>query len=92
MNILTKPVTQKAEVLYELLTQDSITRMYMFQVTGILNLTARIANLRINDDLDIVCENVDIRNKHGRIVTYGKWNLPDKEKGFEVYQKINTKR
>ena len=92
MIILTKPVNQMSEVLYELITRDNITRMEFFQSTGILNVTARIANLRIKHDLDIVCKDINIRNKHGMVVTYGQWSLPDKEKGQEVYLKINIKK
>lgn len=92
MTVLTSPVNQMSEVLYELITRDNITRMEFFQSTGILNVTARIANLRIKHDLDIVCKDINIRNKHGRVVTYGQWSLPDKEKGKEVYLQINIKR
>ena len=92
MIILTKPVNQMSEVLYELITRDNITRMEFFQSTGILNVTARIANLRIKHDLDIVCKDINIRNKHGMVVTYGQWSLPDTEKGQEVYLKINIKK
>lgn len=92
MTVLTSPVNQMSEVLYELITRDNITRMEFFQSTGILNVTARIANLRIKYDLDIVCKDINIRNKHGRIVTYGQWSLPDKEKGKEVYLQINIKK
>ena len=74
---LSKPKSQLAEVLYELL-RGPITRMSIMRDTGILNLTARIAELRLDYFIKIDCERVKTLNKHKRKINYGKWTI-DKE-------------
>jgi hypothetical protein len=44
--MLKKPTTQTQEMLYLLLKRKSITRMQVLNECGMLNPTARIANLR----------------------------------------------
>ncbi len=56
--------------------------------TGILNVTARIANLRNAYNLIIDCEMFPVRNKFGRPIKYGLWRLEDKAKGIELYKKL----
>ncbi len=46
INNLPKPTKQIEEVLYYLIKRHSINRKQMMLDTGILNVTARIANLR----------------------------------------------
>ena len=89
--LLDSPKNQKAEVLFELLQNDSISRMSIMNETGILNLTARISDLRIRHNLDIRCRKVLVKNKHGRPVSYGKWSLPEIQisDGLLIYQEIN---
>jgi hypothetical protein len=84
-----KPNNQTAEVLYELLTNKCITRMSVMYTTGILNLTARIADLRIRYGINIICDKVILKNKHGRPISYGKWRLFDKKSAALLYDKIN---
>jgi hypothetical protein len=86
-----KPNNQTCEVLYELLTNAFITRMQIFDQTGILNVTARIANLRNDHGLKILCNQAKAVNKHGRKITYGMWYVEDKQIARELYEKINKK-
>jgi hypothetical protein len=73
-----KPKNQTAEVLYELLHCASLTRLDFMQRLGILNVTARIANLRIKHNIPIDCRKIEVRNKHGRLIKYGCWSIPAK--------------
>lgn len=87
---LTKPLNQTAEVLYELLNNTFITRKDIFNETGILNVTARITNLR-SKGLTVPCKLIKVINKHGREVSYGQWGLGGEEKkALEIYKHINT--
>lgn len=88
--ILQNPKNQTAEVLYMLLKEDFITFKFSFEMSGMINLSARISNLRLDHELDIPCLQIKTRNKFGRPIRYGSWKLEDKEKGLEVYNKINT--
>lgn len=89
MNI-SKPLNQTAEVLYELLTNTFITRKDIFNETGILNVTARITNLR-SKGLTVPCKLIKVKNKHGREVSYGQWELGGEEKkALQIYKQINT--
>jgi len=83
------PKNQVAEVLYELITEQSITRMSIMKGTGILNLTARIADLRIRHGLNVICDKVNTKNKHGRPISYGSWRLLNKKIAISKYDKIN---
>lgn len=84
-----KPNNQTAEVLYELIMKSAITRMSIMYQTGILNLTARISNLRNKHGIIIICDKVETTNKHGRNISYGKWRLFDKKSAKLLYSKIN---
>lgn len=84
-----KPNNQTAEVLYELIKKSAITRMSIMTQTGILNLTARIADLRIRYGINVICDKVLTKNKHGRPISYGKWRLFDKKSAALLYDKIN---
>lgn len=88
-----QPNTQLQEVLYCLLNAKEINRRQMLLDTGILNVTARIADLRNKYDLHISCRNEDTVNKFGRVVKYGHWSLPDEEKSkaMKVYCKLQRK-
>lgn len=89
-NQLPQPKTQTAEVLYEFLHSDSLTRSDFFKSTHILNVTARIADLR-KLGLNIICEHKNVQNKFGRKVSFGAWSLAkeDKEKAVKIYRTIN---
>ena len=87
---INKPKNQTAEVLYLLLTQKSINRLTALKDVGVLNLTARISNLRINYDLLVNCNKIETSNKFGRAIKYGEWSLKtSKSKALIVYDKIN---
>ena len=87
---LPKPLNQTAEVLYELLTNATISRKSIFLETGILNLTARITDLR-KLGLDLHCGYIKTTNKYGREVEFGTWSiLAEEKKALEIYKRINT--
>jgi hypothetical protein len=86
------PNNQTAEVLSQLLLyKQGITRMQFLRNTGILNVTARIANLRNKYGLTIHCKKISTQNKYGRSIKYGQWILEPNERGkaIEIYKKIN---
>ncbi len=86
------PKNQTAEVLYELLNNEFISRGSMFKSTGILNLPARISNLRLLYDLNIHTERVSTTNKYSRPVSYGIYSiksLESKSKAINLYNDIN---
>lgn len=87
---LPKPKKQKCEVLYELLNCDRAGRRYIMTMTGILNVPARILDLR-RDGVNIICEKVETTNKHGRKISYGEWHIPKEDKpiAIEIYKNIN---
>lgn len=86
---LNKPKNQNAEVLYLLIKRIWITRLTVITDLGILNVTARIANLRIKYGIDVKCKKISTINKHGREIKYGAWFVENKENLIEQYNKIN---
>lgn len=88
---LTKPKNQNAEVLFELITQPKINRIIIMQRCGVLNLTARIDNLKNKFGVNIVCSLTETKNKHNRKVKFGNWLIPklDLESAKEIYCKLN---
>ena len=86
-----KPNNQNAEVLLELINSASVTRQEFMQRLGILNVTARIANLRIHFNIPIDCEKIKVCNKYGRVVEFGKWSIPAKyiEESKEKFNIVN---
>lgn len=86
---LATPKNQTAEILYCLLNYDYISFRSIFEETGILNLSARISNLRLDYNLDIPCTEVEVKNKFGRKIKYGTWKLTDKQQGRVIYSIIN---
>jgi hypothetical protein len=84
-----KPKTQLAEVLYELIKNKTINRRSILLDCGILNVTARIADLRLRHNLSIICTKIQTKNKHNRAITYGCWSLENKKLAKEVYKIIN---
>jgi hypothetical protein len=83
-----KPNNQTAEVLYELIRKSSVTRKSIMIQTGILNLPARVLDLR-RKGIDINCLKIETKNKHGRNISYGKWMLVDKKSARTIYSTIN---
>jgi hypothetical protein len=86
--ILKSPLTQLQEVLYELLSKESISVKQMMADTGILNIKARISDLRLKYNLSIDTEMVKVQNKYGRKVSFGQWRLTDKETALLTYKKL----
>lgn len=88
INRLPNPTKQIEEVLYCLIKRHNInTRQMMFD-TGILNLTARISDLRTKYNLNIDCEMLPTKNKFDRAIKYGLFRLEDKQKGIDLYKKL----
>lgn len=83
------PKNQLAEILAELLLVKTLTRKSAMQF-GVLNLTARIATLRIKHNIDVVCVEVSTKNKFGRPIIYGNWHVADVDYAYTQYvNKIN---
>ncbi len=82
------PETQMQEVLYELLSNKKITVRQMMADTGILNLSARISNLRLIYHIDIETTEIETKNKFDRKIFYGEWTIDDDEKEYaeSVYE------
>lgn len=87
MEQLKKPTSQIQEVLYLLITEGNLTRKE-FVNTGVLNHTARLARLRNYYNLDIPCKKINVINKFGREVEYGKWYVYDKAAAISVYKQL----
>lgn len=85
-----KPKNQSTEILYELLSSNGrISFRQMFLSTGIIGISQRISDLRRNG-LQIICVEMNGKNKHGRKCSWGTWSIKGEEKkALEVYNKIN---
>ena len=82
-----KPRNQLAEVLYVLLHQPQ-TSLEIIQ-NGVLNPTSKISQLRAKG-VQILCDNMNVRNKFGRKISYGVFSILNKEESKEVYNQINS--
>ncbi len=57
---------------------------------GILNLSARISDLRLKHNLIIECRKINTKNKFGRDISYGNFFLITKKSiSNKVYNNIN---
>ena len=81
--------TQTTEVLYYLLKRDSITFSQIHFDTGIINLSARLSDLKHHHDLPIEIKYIERKNKFGRAIRFGSWILTDKQKGLITYNELN---
>lgn len=88
---MTQPTTQLEEVLFMLLNYKEITYQKAFFNSGIINLTARISDLRNVYFLDVPCKKVETKNKFGRTVHYGSWSLSDKNQAKVIYNKLTAR-
>ena len=86
---LSKPVNQTAEVLYLLLKNKSITRKTAILDTGILNVSARIADLRNKHNINVICTKISTTNKFGRNINYGSWSILNYAEQYDKYKLIN---
>jgi len=91
MKKLKQPNSQLTEVLYYLLKRKYINFKQIYFDTGILNLSARLSDLKLEHDLPIKLNKVKTTNKFGRKIEYGTWALLNKEKGLEVYNELIKK-
>lgn len=89
LEILQPPKNQTAEVLYELLTNGPINRRDILINTGILNVTARISDIR-KHGINVKCEMIKTKNKHNRSISFGKWSIDKNISVVDVYNKINV--
>lgn len=87
VNPLPAPSNQKEELLYMLLNSKTLSRRQILIQSGILNPTARIADLR-NLGVIIDCDNIKVKNKFNRSVTYGAWSISNKKKSEELYREM----
>lgn len=84
------PKNQLAEVLYLLLNNKSITVKSAMNDIGIINLSARISDLKLKHNLTIDCIKVNTKNKFGRPIYYGTWTIKSTKKvANKVYNTIN---
>lgn len=81
-----KPINQKTEVLYSLLTQGQQGTLDLVGY-GICNPTSVITLLR-RDGVDIVCDTIQHKNKFGRKITYGRFKLSNKTQAKTIYNKL----
>jgi len=81
------PESQIQEVLFELLSRLYIDRKTMMLSSGILNLTARITNLR-NKGVKIISNKIKSVNKYGREITFCQWSLENKKEAFIEYMEL----
>lgn len=89
MKKIPEPESQIQEVLYELINRLYIDRRTMMLSAGILNLTARITNLR-NKGLrkNLVTKEIETVNKYGRKITYAQYSLLNKKEAVDFYMKL----
>ena len=89
MTILPQPKSQLQEVLCELILNKAISVRQMMADTGILNIKARILDLR-RIGLEIDTEMIKVQNKYGRSAKFGQWSIPEssKEKARLTYLKM----
>lgn len=83
------PSSQIQEVLYELINRISIDRKSMMLSADIMNLTARISDLR-NKGLAIHSQPFTTINKYGREIVSVKYSLKNKKKAIELYKILKS--
>ena len=88
MKKLKKPNSQISEVLYYLLTRQSISVRQILFEAYILNLSARLSELRHQHNIGLKMIKTHRTNKFKRPVSYGTWRLTDKVHALETYKKL----
>lgn len=89
---LKKPVNQMAEVLYLLIKNKSVTRRSALLDTGILNVPARIMDLRNKHHIQIILTRISAVNKFGRSINYGSWSILNKKDLYDKYIIVNKQK
>jgi hypothetical protein len=85
---MNRPVNQLAELLHLLLTKKDVTTRFIQKDLFILNVTSGISYLR-SKGCHIVCDYIHIRNRYGRPVKFGKFNLINKNDAIKIYNQLN---
>jgi hypothetical protein len=80
-----KPINQKTEVLYSLL-QGEQTTMSIVKL-GVCNPTSTITHLR-RAGVNIVCDNQPHKNKFGRLIKFGRFNVLNKREAVKIYNNL----
>ena len=88
MKNLKPPTSQLTEVLYYLLNRQSISVRQMLFESYILNLNARLSDLRLKYNIGIKMVKTHRKNKFKRPISYGTWRLTDKEHALTIYNKL----
>ena len=88
MKKLKKPTGQLSETLFFLLKRKNISVIQMMWDAGIINLSARLSDLKLEHNLPIELNKVKTTNKFGRKIEFGNWVLTDKEKGLATYNEL----
>jgi translation initiation factor IF-3 len=84
-----KPINQRAEVLWMLLNYPDMTTKDFVQI-GVMNPTSAMSILR-QKGVGIVCETKKHKNKFGREIKYGKFNVTNKKEAKNIYNNLNVK-
>lgn len=85
MDKLKKPTSAITEVLYELLTNESISNANLPYMWGF---RARISDLIIKYGIGIASSKEHAKNKHGRRYNYVQHKLTNKEHALKIYNEI----
>lgn len=80
-----KPINQKTEVLYSLL-QGEQTTMSIVKL-GVCNPTSAITLLR-QAGVNILCDNKPHKNKFGRMIKFGRFNVLNKREATKIYNNL----
>lgn len=83
------PINQRAEVLFMLLNQNDMTTKDFVSI-GVMNPTSAMSILR-QKGVNIICENKKHKNKFGREIKYGKFNITNRREAKSIYNKLNVK-
>ena len=85
MNKFKTPTSSITEVLYELLTNESISNANLPYMWGF---RARISDLIIKYNIGIRSAKVYVKNKHGRSYNYVQHTLTNKEHALKTYNEL----
>lgn len=91
MIIKNAPTNQTTELLHTLLTNKNVTTRYIQQHLYILNVTSVMTSLR-HKGVQIVCDYVHTKNRYGRPVRYGKFNVLNKTEAIKIYNNLNKRK
>jgi len=92
MEKLDYPNSQMTEGIYLLLTKDSVTRADAFKLAGILNYPAIIEIIRNKHHVAISTDYIEVKNKFGRGVSYGRYKCLDVKKLTDLYYSLLNKK